>query len=352
MLKRLKTGISTALRQLFWLTTSVTVGIVGIALYLNHQIFSPPKRALLDYHLERLQQPERFGLRIRKHDCIDGKAPCLLVEPTPNHPPGKRGRILRKQLAAKGTHLPAYGTVRGTIVLLHGRNGRKEDMLPVAERFVAAGFRSLLIDLPAHGDSPLPAMAFGSSTFEQQLPRRALQDARQHFALPDEPALLWGLSMGAAFAVSAARESPTTWEALIVASSFAHLDDVLRGIVRRDVAKRYWDELDYLFPALDIAQWLRGRPAIRHIQPQQWAKEVTIPTLVVHGTHDAFIHPKQGKALFDAINTQNKQWLTVPGGGHANVLGTAMPLYAAMNHWLAQHITPTRTAYLSSAPTL
>lgn len=101
MFKLLKIGISTALRQLFWLTTSITVVIIGIAMYLNHQIFSPPKRPLLDYHLERLQQPERFGLRIREHACLGGKAPCLLVEASPHHPAGKRGKTLRRQLARK-----------------------------------------------------------------------------------------------------------------------------------------------------------------------------------------------------------------------------------------------------------
>lgn len=36
----------------------------------------------------------------------------------------------------------------------------------------------------------------------------------------------------------------------------------------------------------------------------------------------------------------NKQWLTVPGAGHNNVLVTDYPLYAAVGEWLLRHITP------------
>jgi len=120
--------------------------------------------------------------------------------------------------------------MQGTIVLLHGRRGRKEDMLVVAERFVAAGFRCVLLDLPALGDIPLVHNNFGSSLFEQQLPQRVLQDLRKHFQLPEEPAILWELSMGGAFAISAMKNTPDYWSAIIITSSFTSLPEVLENL--------------------------------------------------------------------------------------------------------------------------
>jgi alpha-beta hydrolase superfamily lysophospholipase len=64
-------------------------------------------------------------------------------------------------------------------------------------------------------------MAFGSSHFEKDLPQKILVDARQHLQLPNEPAILWGISMGGAFALSAASHQKHPWDALIVVSSFA-----------------------------------------------------------------------------------------------------------------------------------
>ena len=317
--------------------------ILGCALligtwWLDNAIFSPPRRALQDYHRERLTHPAAFGLRIQRYDCLAGQAPCLLVEPDATAGAGERGRKLRQQLTAKGLSLPAYGTVRGIVVLLHGRNGRKEDLLPVAERFVAAGFRCLIPDLPAHGDSPLPAMAFGSSTFERSLPRRILTDARQHFHLPNEPAVLWGMSMGGAFAVSAASEPALPpdqpWNALMVVSSFSELQPVLD----QQVPMRWKMPASVLYPLLDFVQTLHGAPPITAMQPQQWAKQIHLPTLVLHGDHDAFIPIQQGQQLYNRIASPQKHWITVPDGGHGNVLSTAMPLYAEMSTWLLNNV--------------
>jgi pimeloyl-ACP methyl ester carboxylesterase len=320
------------LRQLFYaMPTLCFIGIAAIiaAHQINQQIFSPPRRALLNYHLEHLQHPERFGLTVRTHQCLDGKAPCLLVEPSRINGPGRRGKILREQLTAKGITLPAYGTSRGTMVLLHGRNGRKEDLLPVAERFAAAGFRCLIPDLPGHGDSPLTGMTFGSNNFERTLPAKILSDARQHFQLPDEPAILWGMSMGGAVAVSAAK-STRPWEALMVVSSFASLDQVLKEYIPAD-----WHLLaNALQPLLDAAQWLNGEPGISRMQPQQWAGQLSIPALIVHGERDRYVPIQQGRKLYESLASKDKHWITVPGGGHRNVLATSMPLYAEMSAWL------------------
>ncbi len=298
--------------------------------WLNSEIFSPPRRALQYYHLERLKSPQLYGLKIRKYGCLQNKVPCLLVEPDGNAGVGQRGHLLRKQVIAKGIRLARYGKVRGTIVLLHARHGRKEDLLPVAERFVAAGFRCLIPDLPAHGDSPLASMAFGSSPFEASLPRKIVADARQHFSLPDEPVALWGMSMGGAFAISAAREAPEFWDALLVVSSFAELNKVLD----RHTPQQIKPVKEILHFYMNLAQRLQGKPDITTMQPEKWAKQVKIPTLIVHGENDYFIPSSQGRQLYNAINSAEKRWLTVPKGGHLNVLATAMPLYAEMNSWL------------------
>ena len=324
----IKTILWSVLRQVTVVTLLISIPCVVAATWLGSEIFSPPLRPLQPYHLDYLNHPKQHGLRIRQYDCLDNKAPCLLIEPTKVS--GKRGDILRRQLTQKGVTLDDYGTTRGIIVLLHGRHGRKEDLLPVAERFVAAGFRCLIPDLPAHGESRLTKMTFGSSTFESSLPRRALNDARKAFKLPEEPAILWGMSMGGAFALSAANEAPDYWDALLVISSFAQLNYVLD----RQVPREYKVALPIIHFFLDIAQLIQGQPRLSEIAPKKWAKNVTLPTLIVHGEKDYFIPLSQGKSLYKAVPSQNKHWISVPSGGHMNVLATPMKLYAEMSTWL------------------
>ena len=298
--------------------------------WLNNEIFSPPRRTLQNYHLNLLNDSASYGMTIREYGCLNNRVPCLLVEPNAKTGAAKRGSILRRQVSAKGIHLSNYGKVIGTIVLLHGRMSRKEDLIPVAERFVAAGFRCLIPDLPAHGDSPLGSMAFGSSHFEASLPRQILMDVRDHFNLPEEPAALWGMSMGGAFAISAARESTDFWDALLVVSSFSSLDTVLN----RQVPQRWKQAIPIIHFYLDLAQRIQGKPTIKDMRPYNWAKQIHVPTLIVHGDSDGFIPYSQGKTLYDSVDSPYKRWLTVPGGGHNNVLATSMPLYAEMSSWL------------------
>jgi len=307
----------------------LTVGL-GIANRINESIFSPTRRALQGYHMDRLSNPSDYGLIIRSHDCLNGTTPCLLVEPDANAGAGKRGKVLRQQLAQKHFELPAYGRVKGMIVLLHGRNGRKEDLLPVAERFVAAGFRCLLLDMPAHGDSSIDSMSFGQSQLERDLPGQALREIKQHFGLPKEPTALWGMSMGGAFAISSASKDSAEWDALMIVSSFSSLAEVLED----QIPERWKGAVSALMPLLDLERQLRSRPMIKSIKPQNWAPSVNIPSLVAHGEEDNYVTAEQGRRLYNAFAHKNKLWITVPDAGHANVLATSMPLYSEMSGWL------------------
>lgn len=311
------------------LTLLLALGVFLVAGRVEQEIFAPERRPMHSFHLERLNDPAEFGLRLRHHSCVSGKIPCLLAEPDAQAGPGRRGIVLREQLVASGITPPVYGAVKGTIVMLHGRNGRKESLLAVAERFVAAGFRCVIMDLPAHGQSSAGRLSFGSSEFERQLPAQVLREVAAAFDLPDEPVFLWGMSMGGAFALHAAQASER-WAGVIVVSSFARLDELLLQYAQQ----RYRRYASQLIKVLDVTRRLQGKPAISAINPEQWAAGVTVPTLVVHGDSDYYVPMQHGRRLFEALPAQNKQWLTVPGGGHRNVLSTPMQLYAAMSAWM------------------
>jgi len=117
-------------------------------------------RVLQDYHRKILNDPQQFGIFVREYEGPQ-KTPCLMVEPSAAPGEAKKGRAARELLARKGQTLRPWGEVRGTLILLHGRSGRKEDHLPIAERFCAAGFRCVIPDLPGHGDNPEKLATFG-----------------------------------------------------------------------------------------------------------------------------------------------------------------------------------------------
>ena len=150
-------------------------------------------------------------MRIEPFTASDG-TPCLVVSPSGNL--GERGEVIRKQLTERGLTLPPFGLVKGTLVLTHGRKGRKEDYLSIAERLCAVGFRCVIPDLPGHGDHPADIATYGVR--EAGLPVRVMNEASRKFGFDPQPAGLMGMSMGGSVAVHAVDQPGTPWKALVV----------------------------------------------------------------------------------------------------------------------------------------
>lgn len=297
------------------------------------QIASPTRRPLQDYHREYLSAPTAHGLVIEPFTASDG-TPCFVCSPGAKGTLAGRGEKIRKELKARGLDLPAFGEVRGTLVLCHGRRGRKEDYLPIAERLCAAGFRCILPDLPAHGDHPGCIATYGVR--EAGLPARVLKEAAEKFGFDAQPAGLLGMSMGGSVAVHAADLTDAPWRTLIIISSFDSFPSTISGQASRYIGTT-------LGPAWAagtnvVYRWKSGI-SLDDIQPARHAAYITIPTLVAHGSADRVVPMAAGRRLFDALPaTTVKKWEEIPTADHDNVLITNHPIYADIAEWMIRHV--------------
>jgi len=317
-----------------WVCLAVLIYAAAVSWIGAFQLGRSGVRPLQSYHQEWLNAPEDHGIRIRRFSAANGRIPCLLVTPDPQAGPAERGILIRRQLQEQGVELTSFGTVRATVVLLHGRCGRKEDLLPIAERFCAAGFRCLLPDLPAHGESPLPRCHFATTDAEAGYAASVLTCARARKLIPVEPACLWGLSMGGAFATRSAAQKNSPWTSLVLVNSYGALDELVQRKTR-----------PWLGPLTGPACRLmahfsqtRGSLDPKESRPVTWAASVSVPVLVAHGSKDELIPVEAGRRLFDAFSTRRKRWVRVEGGDHHNVLVTAFPLYATKTAWFLRHL--------------
>ena len=303
----------------------------SLIVWAGSEIASPPRRALMDYHREYLTKPSNHGIQIDSFVASDG-TPCLVVSPSGTL--AMRGTIIRKQLAEKGIGLADFGTIQGTLVLIHGRKGRKEDYLPIAERFCACGFRCIIPDLPAHGDHPLKTATYGIN--EGGLPARVLAESARKFGFAGQPAGLMGLSMGGSVAIHSAAEPNAPWKTLVIVASFDALSRVIDG-----QAKRYIGSTLGQIGLKASSTIFTHKTAIplSAITPAKLAKTLHIPTLVAHGTADTVIPIASGRRLFDALPANiPKRWLEIPQAGHDDVLVTDYPIYAELAAWLLLHM--------------
>jgi alpha-beta hydrolase superfamily lysophospholipase len=180
----------------------------------------------------------------------------------------------------------------------------------------------------------LKTVRFGNSDFEASIPVAVLGEARARFHFPDEPAGLWGMSMGGAFLARAASLPGAPWKALVVVCSFDSLDAVVgqKVALYTSVTAPLWSSL--------IAQMCVARGGVdpASVRPAKWAGTVKAPVFVAHGDADSLITLDQGRRLFEAYASKDKAWTVVKGGDHNRILVTEHPLYAEMAAWYLRYL--------------
>lgn len=318
-------------RWLSILVLLVLAGTTGTGMWLGGEVIRPAKRSLQAHHREMLAQPEAFGMRLKPFIASDG-TPVVVCEPSGS--PAKRGRLVREQLAARHAPLPRFGECDRVLLLVHGRRMRKEDMLFVAERFCAAGFRCIIPDLPGHGDHPASVAGYG--TTESELPAKVAREAAVRFGFSLENASLLGISMGGAIAVRAATLPNAPWKALVLLCTF----DDLASVVETQAEKLAGPVLGPL-----LAFGAETRFAIETgkmpsaANSKLLAPQVSCPVLIAHGTADSFIPPECGQRLHEALTAaKSRRWVPVPGAGHATIFTTDSPLFATLSEWLLREM--------------
>lgn len=316
--------------------TLILLGFAGAVWWAGNEIASPTRRPLHDYHHEFLADPAAHGVSVKPFTLTDG-TPCLMMEPLADGRLGQRGVKVREQLSAEPTPLPPAGQIIGTLVLVHGRKGRKEDYLLIGERLCAAGFRCLLPDMPAHGEHPLPTITFGVR--ESGIPAQVLAEATNQFHFNAQPAGLLGMSMGGAVSMHAAAREGAPWQTLVIISSFDRLDATIENNVSRRVGS--WLGGLWQWGAGIIFQNQTG-VELKDIRSDLQAARLKIPVLVAHGTADRVIPIDAGRRLYAALPADiEKQWVEIPGADHHNVLITDFPIYATIARWMLNHVKPT-----------
>ena len=158
----------------------------------------------------------------------------------------------------KGWWVPAPDA-RGTVVLVHGLNRSRIEMVKKVPFLHKQGWNALLFDLRHHGQSGGDASSFGF--FEKQDVHAATAFARTR---AQGPVVLWGVSLGGAAVTLAAAEDPGV-AALICDSSYRSLRDTVAHHLRLFRGFRWWLRIVPNYPVADEVVYWIGRRA--HFDP-------------------------------------------------------------------------------------
>jgi pimeloyl-ACP methyl ester carboxylesterase len=152
----------------------------------------------------------------------------------------------------KGWWVPA-SEPRGTVILVHGLNRSRLEMVRKVPFVHKQGWNALLFDLRHHGDSGGDVSSFGF--FEKGDVHAAIALARGR---SPGPVVLWGVSLGAASATLAAAEDPQV-AGLVCDSTYRSLRDTAShhlGLFRNF---RWWFRIVPTWPVANEAVFWAGR---------------------------------------------------------------------------------------------
>jgi pimeloyl-ACP methyl ester carboxylesterase len=244
-----------------------------------------------------------FAVLGRVSPALAGRLAAKLFARPQRHPRPDRER----ELIARGTrvalpdglHATAWGA-GPTVLLVHGWEGRGAQLGAFVDPLVAAGYRAVALDGPAHGDSP------GATTtgpeFAQALV--ATRDAVGPLAA------IVGHSFGGFTSLLAVSRGLAAARIVTIGTP-ASVPEVLRDFLRLIRLP------ERALPSMIAALEARVRAPMSSFEVEAFAPTVHVPVLVVHDTDDREVPYADGQRLADVFGAR---LLTTSGLGHRRIL--------------------------------
>lgn len=260
--------------------------------------------------------PESLGLSEKLSVLVSGVA---LPRPVNSRDPSSLGfpYETRTAVTKDGTALEVWrvpaasGSADGdakapVVVLFHGYISCKADLLPVAAEFRGMGFEVWMVDFRGSGGSGGMTTSIGFHEAED-----VIAVARETRAAgPSRPLVLFGSSMGATAILRAASLGRLEADALIIECPFDRLLTTvanrctLMGLPRFPIAESlvFWGGVQL------------GFDGFAH-NPEDYAAQVRIPTLLLHGGRDTRVRLEEAERIRDRLGSHGT-WVLFPELGH------------------------------------
>jgi uncharacterized protein len=228
-------------------------------------------------------------------------------------------------LKLSGWWVPVSGA-KGTVVLVHGLNRSRIEMIRKVPFLHAQGWNALLFDLRHHGQSEGTVSSFGE--LEQRDVRAATAYATRR---SPGPVVVWGVSLGAASATMAAADDPAV-AGLVCDSTFRSLRDTVRHHVELARSARWFLRL---VPGAIFARlaefWIGQRAGIDpdHVDVLAAAARMNgRPVLFVANAGDRRMPPEIATEMQKAAGPR-AELLVVPGNSHGGAYREGTAAYEA-----------------------
>jgi alpha-beta hydrolase superfamily lysophospholipase len=308
-------------RGMIWVLSAIfclgVITFLALSWIGSDQFITPTRRPLEPRHLEVLARPADFGFDLEAFPVTthDGFELAALLA-TPAKAPGiaTKTRRMAHRLHQAVPYRPADSP--GTVIFLHGRGGRKEDMLSLAERWVAAGYCCLVYDARAHGKSGGRFCTFGEKEVRDLTSvLNSGNELLQKRGFPTGEICAVGISLGASVILQSLPEETRIVVAVAVAP-FSELSPIVFRAARRTLSPHLPDSL--IHASLQLGG-MRADFDPSRISPLRQIAVTMTPVFFAHGALDEVIPFSHSEALFSAA-PEPKSLRIIPTAYHYNIL--------------------------------
>jgi pimeloyl-ACP methyl ester carboxylesterase len=230
----------------------------------------------------------------------------------------------RDGVALAGWWVPAAES-RGTVVMVHGLNRSRVEMVRRIPFLHERGWNALAFDLRRHGESGGDVTTLGAREKDDVAAATAFARVRA-----PGPVVAWGVSLGGASAALAAAEDPQI-AGVICDSSFRDLPDTVRHHVHIVRGFRWWLRLVPAWPLADqVLFWMKVRGGFDPAQVDVRGAAGRLagrPALFVANSDDRRM-PKEIAFELQAAAGTGAEVLVVPGRSHGGAWRDATAAYS------------------------
>jgi len=214
--------------------------------------------------------------------------------------PGKKRRHTTPGWIIKGQKPNAPAAI-----ILHGHRDSRYGALYRAKTLAPFVSHCVVFDWPAHGDCSAKWMTFGQREVHDVA---AVLDGLPTELVAHKP-VLFGYSLGAQIAIKTAAVYPR-FAGVIADGPYQHWDSPIRAKLRH-YSIPAWPFVPVLGLTFRVMGWLPG------FDRAQYAEQLDIPLLILHGTDDPICPHHEGQALAQAA--PQGELVSFEGAGHLHL---------------------------------
>lgn len=200
---------------------------------------------------------------------------------------------------------------QGLVIAFHGYMEEKSAMREEAALLLNMGYDILLVDFMGAGSS------YGVQTTIGALESENVKSAYDYAIndLKEDKIVLLGFSMGGAAILKAQHDHNMVLKGMIVEASYGTFQGTINK--RLDMLNiPHWPTSALFTFWVGVINGFNGFEC----NPQEYAKKIHVPVLLMCGQHDKYIPPEETQLIFDQLASKNKQLVFMPNSDHESYL--------------------------------